>query len=787
VQESGGVKDFSIFIGMVNITNNLERYDIISFDVFDTLIFRACYEPSEVFELVGKEMAKTQNWYYAPISYKNLRIVAEQRAREKKGLGIDCTFEEIFCEFPFSNEVKNELMQLEIKCEKNVQFLNQSIYSLLVDFFGKGKKIFIVSNMYYSGKQILDFLRSAGVDDNLISKIYVSSEQGCYKDSGKLFKCMLDDNPDVPPNRVLHIGDNEKADIIGAKNAGINSVHYNVTNNKFGSIYDFERLKYNPQLGEIYAIRKLSTANNPYDDENLKVFYNFGAEVIGPLYTLFAEWIIRYAKKRNANIVLAFMREGELLSNVINRAAKASNSDVVSVPTYISRHPAFMASIFEENYEERLSVLFRRNELTTRQLLKFFDIDVSNTPFADKSDIAINELILNDRSNLKDYLHSDDVRQNILLCSKNNRELLLRYIKSITNGKVALSVDIGFKGTTQFFLNDIFLYGEWEQKLYHSLMMGVSQTSILNIFNKADIITWLGFLGENEQEIGVVYRNPLLIECLVNSTCGSTCAYKDDNGTVVPLLEDTIFDNTRIKFVEAVWEGIENFQVTFLSVTKTKPYMTQNLLERKKDFLNILCRFMQCPSIDEAKIIGGISYEDTFLNQKFEPFAGEMPSSKLTESEIVAFLSRARIDGTYWPEAACKQVYPQYSLKKIISDLGNINMLYSDIFRICEKIKESKFKAGYIFCAAPEVCEKFCEFANLFEIELKGIIDSDKRLHGSIIRGLKIMGINEINEIPDFFFVASYVYGKEVSRIIVDKYSGQICIPKIFLLGEEYD
>jgi HAD superfamily hydrolase (TIGR01549 family) len=770
-------------IYLKSIADDLERFDIISSDVFDTLIFRTCRTPSDIFGRVGEKIAVSRfDWRYSPVAYSRLRITAEQRAREKKGRGVDCTFEEIFREFPFSDEIKQELAQLEIKCEKDAQFLNQSVLSLLTDALGRGKKIVVVSNMYYNAAQILEFLRSAGVDVGLISKVYVSSEHGCRKDSGELFKRMLNDNPDVPRGRVLHVGDNEKADIIGAKNAGIRAVHYAATNNKFGSLHDFEQLKYGVQSGELYAVRRLSTASNPYDGENSKFFHDFGAEVIGPLYALFAEWIVRYAEKRGVNVILAFMREGELLSKVINRTAEVKDSNVTGVPTYISRHPAFMASIFEENFEERLSVLFRRNELSVRQLFGFFNTDAAATPFAGKSETAINKLPLNERKGLLEYLGSNAIRDRILRCSEHNRNLLFRYVRSVTDGKPALTADIGFKGTTQFFLNDIFMYGKWEQELCHALMMGVSQTSILNIFNGADIITWLGFLGENEKEIDIIYRNPLLLESLVNSTCGSTYGYAEDNGDVAPLLEDAVFDNAQKECVKAVRAGVENFLEHFLSVTKINPNMTERLLEKKKDFLNILCRFMQSPTADEARIIGGFSYDDTFLNVGFRTFAGEMPPIGLSESEIPEFMSRARRAGSYWPEAAVTRVYPQYGLKRAIGDLDNT--LYSDIFAICERIKSAGMQIGYVFCAS-EACVKFCEFAKLFGIELKGIADSDKRLHGSVVGGLKVVDINDIRKTPDYFFVASYVYAKEVSKIITDKYSGQARLPRIFLLGEQ--
>ena len=64
----------------------LQKYDIISFDIFDTLITRKIYNPDDVFDLMGETLEISD--------FKKKRKDAENRAREE--LKKDVNLEEIY-------------------------------------------------------------------------------------------------------------------------------------------------------------------------------------------------------------------------------------------------------------------------------------------------------------------------------------------------------------------------------------------------------------------------------------------------------------------------------------------------------------------------------------------------------------------------------------------------------------------------------------------------------------------------------------------------------------------
>lgn len=62
----------------MNFAKGLMSYDVISFDVFDTLLFRPFSSPSDLFMLVGERLDI--------MDFTQIRLQAEEEARQKNRL-----------------------------------------------------------------------------------------------------------------------------------------------------------------------------------------------------------------------------------------------------------------------------------------------------------------------------------------------------------------------------------------------------------------------------------------------------------------------------------------------------------------------------------------------------------------------------------------------------------------------------------------------------------------------------------------------------------------------------
>ena len=204
----------------------LENVDIISFDVFDTLILRPEVSiPSDVFSLIYP-----QDGYF-----KARRIEAERVARSK---ALEQGREDIsLCEiykalYPtHSDSELEEAMALEINTELRVCNVNPEALALFRSIqngkYGK-KHVIITSDMYLSRDVIFTILTSSGFDLEGVD-IFISSEYGLTKRSGSLFKKVMELEP-IEPKCVLHIGDNLISDYLKPRKCGMRSFLYSAQN-----------------------------------------------------------------------------------------------------------------------------------------------------------------------------------------------------------------------------------------------------------------------------------------------------------------------------------------------------------------------------------------------------------------------------------------------------------------------------------------------------------------------------------------------------------------------------
>lgn len=194
-----------------------ERFDLISFDVFDTLVERQVCLPTDVFYVVGLKYFNDEK---IAQRFKEDRIAAEYIARKNSKTG-EIFFDDIYNELKkiltYAN-VTDELKQLELNIELNLSRPRKCIIDLCNELFEKGKKVVLISDMYLTSDFLHKMMEKCGV--NTAISLFISCECGVNKISGKLFE-YVDSVVNVKPEKHLHYGDSYKADFCGAKRVGV--------------------------------------------------------------------------------------------------------------------------------------------------------------------------------------------------------------------------------------------------------------------------------------------------------------------------------------------------------------------------------------------------------------------------------------------------------------------------------------------------------------------------------------------------------------------------------------
>ena len=195
----------------------ISHFDIVSFDIFDTLIERNVAKPSDIFKVVGENVLGDG---YSK-KFCDQRICAEKLVRGKRG-GNEVTLEEIYKELAsIYREQWKILMKAEIETEIDYCYPKEKYVHILEKCIQKGKKVFLISDMYLSEDVIVALLNKyhiVGYD-----KLYVSNIYNANKRSGRLFEVVVNEN-DINVKRMVHIGDSIRSDFLGAHKAGIRAI-----------------------------------------------------------------------------------------------------------------------------------------------------------------------------------------------------------------------------------------------------------------------------------------------------------------------------------------------------------------------------------------------------------------------------------------------------------------------------------------------------------------------------------------------------------------------------------
>ncbi|MFT8452081.1 MAG: HAD-IA family hydrolase [Zymomonas mobilis] len=205
--------------------NHCLKFDYISFDLFDTLVSRK-YTSSEYAKLkLGKEIVSL-GFVNDPNTFIKIRNESEQELRKEKKFKGDVKIDEIYKRIAKKLDLSNEYLHMFLKREFELDLDMIEPNYKIIEFFQNaiklGKKIFIISDTYYSLNQIKMILEKVGIIDEC--NILLSSETGLRKDNGTMWNYVKNDLC-LHKKNYLHIGDNVVSDAQLPGDFGLQTFH----------------------------------------------------------------------------------------------------------------------------------------------------------------------------------------------------------------------------------------------------------------------------------------------------------------------------------------------------------------------------------------------------------------------------------------------------------------------------------------------------------------------------------------------------------------------------------
>lgn len=189
------------------------KADIVSFDIFDTLIFRRI-TPKQLFENIGGTLGITD--------FADIRTDCESKARkEKKEPCLNDIYRIAVKEARLTDKKAEEAMKAECDAEFSACYANPFMLEVYNKVITSKKTVIITTDMYLTESVISKLLYDKGFRG--FEKLFVSYEYGCGKADGKLYEVIKSEYGD---KRIVHIGDNYMSDVLMAEKTGVEAVYY---------------------------------------------------------------------------------------------------------------------------------------------------------------------------------------------------------------------------------------------------------------------------------------------------------------------------------------------------------------------------------------------------------------------------------------------------------------------------------------------------------------------------------------------------------------------------------
>lgn len=506
-------KFFSLFATKKNkkIISKLNKYEYVSFDVFDTLIKRNVNEEKDIFKIVEKKYDEIYNT--KSNFYKN-RIEAETLSRNIKK-GNEITLEDIYSNIIYEKDVSDELKTMEIKTELEYCVRNSDFYEIYNYCVENKKHIFIISDMYLSKTIIEEILKKNGY--KIFDDIFVSSEYNLKKSNGKIFDFILNEK-NILSKKITHIGDNPIADYIMPKLKGINAIliKHKIKNNQFyGNKLCYSDLTYNIMMSSINNLNGISE----------RYIENQGICILTPLLYSFCLGLHNYLKKNKIEKIFFLARDAKVIFDVYLKMYPEDTN--ISYYINISRKSVTFASfsnnITLEEFELVADSIIKRKKVY--EIINILELDIEKY----KDELMINCIDVNseyEKLNIKyKKIFWNIVKNDFQKFCDQQRKLFKKFL--ILNnfmGNICI-VDIGWKGTIQNKIDAFCKNNNISTKVYGYYMGIYKRTK-----NKEGFI-----YNGNEKNKYMIYSSVGFFELLFLNNEGTTLYYQQYDETVVPV------------------------------------------------------------------------------------------------------------------------------------------------------------------------------------------------------------------------------------------------------------
>nr|WP_314489383.1 HAD family hydrolase [uncultured Kingella sp.] len=635
-----------------------ENADVVSFDIFDTVLTRVLECPIDVFAYVERELLAQG---LPAKGFAKIRFDAENRARAvawNATKAEEITFNEIYQQvqnapqLAGASNVVEAAREAEIQAEQIACVPIADQVELIKRLKAAGKTIIFVSDMYLSQAQIQAILAYNQID-SLCEHLFVSSEYNKTKHTGKIWDMVRQHIPAT--QRILHIGDNVHSDVEQPQKADIDTLHYPrfIAERRVGASLSAELVPFSilSRLADLAAQKE-------HDPE--EAFWRKLGQSLGAL-TLYSyiQWLAEQVKCNKIEHIYFCARDAQVIQAAWNICDLDQACGTTSSYLYVSRKVLRYSTCYTEIVQNgRLSdesLLFlvehSLNENSTfRDIFKPFNLSdaiINQHGLCDIIESLDSVIDWSKTAAIKEYINSyllDDMLPAFKAVFDNAMGYYHQEGVFFADRKVAI-MDLGWAGTMQAALIDLRRYMGVEKNLagYYYGLWGVDNAVAGKAYHNGIMLSAFSNKFEQYKDALLLRNGVNLLENLHSANHETTVDFKQVGDAFEPMFKKDV----HYRYLSWFNSTIAHFQAAALDAIRTwhagEKHLTLSADEVSIDtaiaaMMQVFCS----PNKQEIAHLGQIMHAATYAHAEFRPIVeNELPKN---ESEVYSFLY-----GGGWP------------------------------------------------------------------------------------------------------------------------------------------
>ncbi len=521
---------------LAELKSQIDCHEVISFDIFDTLLCRKLIWAESVFDIVA---------YRCSLEIEKFHKRRSEIEKKLDNPDIYEIYDVLQNDYGWSRKETQSVMQCEVRTEQEVLVARKSMREAFYYAVSEEKTVYLLSDMYLTKDILTRILKKNGI------KGYQDIWLSCEKKKTKYSGMFLEYKAEIGNQSCLHIGDNWSVDGICAENAGIDIYLIQGINDLLGNSV------YAPALSLCHTVNDSillgMIAEKMFNDPFVlyqKTYHSNSLQMaaythIGPVMAEFMIWLTDQLKNSKYDKIIFPARDGFLIEKLYKQYIEKNAAEHYPESVYIetSRNAAMVADV--------------RYKRDVREMLK-------SCPYQDAPEILEKRfLIMSDERRMEELStkKTEDLiwqyKDMILERSKELRAAYQEFLKksNVEQNKKYAFFDLVSSGTSQLHLASILKSDMTGLYFYHNEPDTPEKKKLpINAFGNYDSV-----IDSNS----AVRRKYLLLEFILSSENASV-KYIDENGYVH--YEKEKRKQKEIQMMKSLQKGIVTFLAEYLKL-----------------------------------------------------------------------------------------------------------------------------------------------------------------------------------------------------------------------------